>query len=115
MSNGMMDTSATSFWNDQRCRQHGWWLLLVLAVILYLPGTATIPLMDRVEPRFAHGVHMMKRAIRAMDLHRVHALVVAGCPWVSHDDVRDALPLDIEYDEAMEILGVCGLRVTFRY
>lgn len=41
---------------------HGWWLLLVLALALYLPGTATIPLMDRDEPRFAHAtVEMMQR------------------------------------------------------
>jgi 4-amino-4-deoxy-L-arabinose transferase-like glycosyltransferase len=50
------------FWNDQRCRQHGWWVLLVLALLLYLPGTSTIPLMDRDEPRFAHAtVEMMNR------------------------------------------------------
>ena len=63
MSNGVMGSSATPFWNDQRCRQHGWWLLLVLAIMLYLPGTVTIPLMDRDEPRFAHAtVEMMDRA-----------------------------------------------------
>ncbi|MCF7787954.1 MAG: glycosyltransferase family 39 protein [Prosthecobacter sp.] len=62
MPNGVMGSSATPFWNDQRCRQHGWWLLLVLALMLYLPGTATIPLMDRDEPRFAHAtVEMMER------------------------------------------------------
>lgn len=64
MPNGVMGSSATPFWNDQRCRQHGWWLLLVLALLLYLPGTATIPLMDRDEPRFAHAtVEMMERDI----------------------------------------------------
>ncbi|WP_397379564.1 ArnT family glycosyltransferase [Prosthecobacter sp.] len=57
-----MGLSTTPFWNDQRCRQHGWWVLLVLALLLYLPGTATIPLMDRDEPRFAHAtVEMMDR------------------------------------------------------
>ncbi len=62
MPNGVMGSSATPLWNDQRCRQHGWWLLLVLALLLYLPGTATIPLMDRDEPRFAHAtVEMMDR------------------------------------------------------
>ena len=62
MPNGVMGSSATPFWNDQRCRQHGWWLLLVLALTLYLPGTSTIPLMDRDEPRFAHAtVEMMQR------------------------------------------------------
>lgn len=62
MPNGVMGSSATPFWNDQRCRQHGWWVLLVLALLLYLPGTSTIPLMDRDEPRFAHAtVEMMER------------------------------------------------------
>lgn len=62
MPNGVMGSSTTPFWNDQRCRQHGWWVLLVLALLLYLPGTSTIPLMDRDEPRFAHAtVEMMER------------------------------------------------------
>jgi len=62
MPNGVMGLSASSFWNDQRCQRHSWWLLLVLALLLYLPGTSTIPLMDRDEPRFAHAtVEMMQR------------------------------------------------------
>jgi 4-amino-4-deoxy-L-arabinose transferase-like glycosyltransferase len=62
MPHGVMGSTATPFWNEQRCRQHGWWLLLVLALLLYLPGTATIPLMDRDEPRFAHAtVEMIQR------------------------------------------------------
>lgn len=37
-------------------------LLLLLAAVLYLPGTGSIPLMDRDEPRFAHAtVEMMQR------------------------------------------------------
>lgn len=41
---------------------HGWWQLLALTALLYLPGTATLPLMDRDEPRFAHAtVEMMQR------------------------------------------------------
>ena len=37
-------------------------LLLALTALLYLPGTGTIPLMDRDEPRFAHAtVEMMQR------------------------------------------------------
>lgn len=42
--------------------RHGWWQLLILTAVLYLPGTATIPLMDRDEPRFAHATaEMMQR------------------------------------------------------
>ena len=90
-------------------------LLKADTAFLDLPLLPDAQYLLRIEPRFAHGIHMMKRAIRAMDLRRVCALVAAGCPWVSHDDVRDALPLDTEYGEAMELLGACGLRVTFRY
>lgn len=37
-------------------------LLLALTALLYLPGTGTIPLMDRDEPRFAHAtVEMVQR------------------------------------------------------
>lgn len=62
MPNGRMALPASTFWNHQRCRRHSWWLLLVLALLLYLPGTGTIPLMDRDEPRFAHAtVEMMQR------------------------------------------------------
>ena len=62
MPNGVMGLSDSTFWNDHRCRRHDWWLLLVLALLLYLPGTGTIPLMDRDEPRFAHAtVEMMQR------------------------------------------------------
>lgn len=62
MPNGLMGSSATPFWNEQRSRQHGWCVLLLLALLLYLPGTSTIPLMDRDEPRFAHAtVEMMER------------------------------------------------------
>lgn len=47
---------------DQRCRQYGWLVLLLLTAALYLPGTAVLPLMDRDEPRFAHAtVEMMQR------------------------------------------------------
>ncbi len=47
---------------EDRCRKHGWWLLLVLTAMLYLPGLGTLPLMDRDEPRFAHAaVEMMQR------------------------------------------------------
>jgi 4-amino-4-deoxy-L-arabinose transferase-like glycosyltransferase len=39
-----------------------WLVLLAVASVLYLPGTGTIPLMDRDEPRFAHAtVEMMQR------------------------------------------------------
>jgi len=52
----------SKFWSEPRCQRHGWWLLLVLTLILYLPGTATVPLMDRDEPRFAHAtVEMVER------------------------------------------------------
>ena len=69
----------------------------------------------RQEPRFACGVFMMKRAIRAMDVDRVRALVRAGCPWISHDDVLAALPPGLAYEEAMEALRACRLRITYRY
>jgi len=39
-----------------------WLLLLAVTLLLYLPGTATLPLMDRDEPRFARAtVEMMER------------------------------------------------------
>ncbi|MDB6073444.1 MAG: hypothetical protein JWO89_1084, partial [Verrucomicrobiaceae bacterium] len=47
---------------DNHCRRHGWWVLLALTAVLYLPGLSTLPLMDRDEPRFAHAtVEMMGR------------------------------------------------------
>lgn len=52
----------TQFWTEPRCARHGWWLLLLLTAMLYLPGTGTLPLMDRDEPRFAQAtVEMMQR------------------------------------------------------
>jgi hypothetical protein len=68
-----------------------------------------------IEPRFANGVHMMKRAIRAMDAPQVRALAAAGCPRVSHEDVVDALPPGGEHEEDMTVLKLWGLRITFRY
>jgi hypothetical protein len=68
-----------------------------------------------IEPRFANGVHMMKRAIRTMDTLQVRTLAAAGCPWVSYEDVVDALPPEVEHEEAMVELKRCGLRITFRY
>lgn len=48
--------------SDATCRRHGWWLLLGLTALLYLPGLGTLPLMDRDEPRFARAtVEMMER------------------------------------------------------
>lgn len=39
-----------------------WLLLLLVTLMLYLPGTGTLPLMDRDEPRFARAtVEMMQR------------------------------------------------------
>jgi 4-amino-4-deoxy-L-arabinose transferase-like glycosyltransferase len=52
----------TNLINDERCRRHGWCLLLAVTLLLYLPGTGVIPLMDRDEPRFARAtVEMMER------------------------------------------------------
>lgn len=78
-----------------------------------LPSAATHLLQH--EPRFAHGVFMMQRAIRAMDSDRMRALVEAGCPWISHDDVMAALPPGLGYEEAMEALRACRVRITYRY
>ena len=48
--------------SDDHCRRHGWWVLLALTALLYLPGLGNLPLMDRDEPRFAHAtVEMMQR------------------------------------------------------
>jgi hypothetical protein len=57
----------------------------------------------------------MQRAIRAMDSDRMRALVEAGCPWISHDDVMAALPPGLGYEEAMEALRACRVRITYRY
>ncbi|HSI63952.1 MAG TPA: glycosyltransferase family 39 protein [Candidatus Saccharimonadia bacterium] len=49
------------FWTRLTSR-HAWLVLLALTLLLYLPGTGTIPLMDRDEPRFARAtVEMMQR------------------------------------------------------
>lgn len=51
----------SAFWSRLTSR-HAWLVLLVLTLLLYLPGTGTIPLMDRDEPRFARAtVEMMQR------------------------------------------------------
>lgn len=48
--------------SEDRCQRHGWWLLLAVTALLYLPGLGTLPMMDRDEPRFAHAtVEMMQR------------------------------------------------------
>ncbi len=48
--------------NEARCQRYGWLVLLLLTALLYLPGIAVLPLMDRDEPRFAHAtVEMMQR------------------------------------------------------
>jgi 4-amino-4-deoxy-L-arabinose transferase-like glycosyltransferase len=48
--------------NEARCQRYGWLVLLLLTALLYLPGTAVLPLMDRDEPRFAHAtVEMIQR------------------------------------------------------
>jgi len=48
--------------NESTCRRYGVWLLLLLTLVLYLPGSAVMPMMDRDEPRFAHAtVEMMQR------------------------------------------------------
>lgn len=85
------------------------------AAILHTPLPPNAALLLSMEPRFAHSVHMMKRAIRAMDIDRVRDLVRAGCPWISHDDVVDALPPGLEYEKAMEMLRPTRLKITYRY
>ncbi|MFO1484819.1 MAG: glycosyltransferase family 39 protein [Verrucomicrobiaceae bacterium] len=57
-----MEAIEEPFWTESRCHKHGWWLLLAVTLVLYLPGTATTPLLDRDEPRFAHAtVEMIER------------------------------------------------------
>ena len=85
------------------------------AAILDTPLLPDAALLLDLEPLFAQGVYMMKRAIRAMDTEKIQALMKAGCPWISHDDVVDALPPRMEYEEAMNRLRPSGLRITFRY
>lgn len=54
--------SARVFLQEGLAARHGWWLLLVLAGLLLLPGTVSMPLIDRDEPRFAQAtVEMMER------------------------------------------------------
>lgn len=48
--------------SEDKCQRHGWWLLLAVTALLYLPGLGILPMMDRDEPRFAHAtVEMMQR------------------------------------------------------
>ncbi|MBL9145877.1 MAG: glycosyltransferase family 39 protein [Verrucomicrobiaceae bacterium] len=48
--------------SEEKCQRHGWWLLLAVTALLYLPGLGILPMMDRDEPRFAHAtVEMMQR------------------------------------------------------
>ena len=62
-----MPSFAPERFTDETCRRHGWWVLLSLTVILYLPGLSSLPLMDRDEPRFAHAtVEMMQRGAWAI-------------------------------------------------
>ena len=90
-------------------------LATVDTAILAAPLPPDALLLLSVEPRFALGVHMMKRAIRAMDADHIRALVEAGSPWISHDDVVDALPPGLTYADAMERLRLCRVRITYRY
>lgn len=51
----------SALWSRLTSR-HAWLVLLVLTLLLYLPGTGSIPLMDRDEPRFARAtVEMMQQ------------------------------------------------------
>lgn len=69
----------------------------------------------RREPRFANGIFMLKCAIRSMDMDKVTELVRAGCPWISNDDVADALPSGVVYSDGLELLRPRGVRITYRY
>ena len=49
------------FENDW-CRRRGAWLIVLAGLALLLPGTASLPLLDRDEPRFSRAtVEMMER------------------------------------------------------
>ncbi|QIF05789.1 glycosyltransferase family 39 protein [Roseimicrobium sp. ORNL1] len=51
----------SALWSRLTSR-HAWLVLLALTLLLYLPGTGSIPLMDRDEPRFARATaEMMQR------------------------------------------------------
>jgi len=58
-----MPAASPQPWTDGWCQKHHRWLLFAVTFLLYFPGTGTIPLMDRDEPRFAHAtVEMMQRS-----------------------------------------------------
>lgn len=67
------------------------------------------------EPRFAHGVFMLKCAIRRMDTDAIRAIVQAGAPWISSDDVLDAMPRGMPYADGLDVIKPCGVRISYRY
>lgn len=55
-------STATGIFSEESLRQRGHWLIVVLSLLILLPGTFNLPLVDRDEPRFAHAtVEMMDR------------------------------------------------------
>lgn len=50
------------FFDNVWCRRYGAWLIVLAGLALLLPGTASLPLLDRDEPRFARAtVEMTER------------------------------------------------------
>lgn len=61
-SRGAVRAFGKILWEEGGCRKHGSWILLLLGLLLLLPGTGRLPLLDRDEPRFARAtVEMMER------------------------------------------------------
>ncbi len=67
------------------------------------------------EPRLANGVFMLKCAIRRMDTDAIAAIVKADGPWISSDDVTDAIPYGMPYSDGLDMIKPCGVRISYRY